>query len=243
MKIKCKIWSFAFTLAGLFCSCTIIGEGIKPSKNYITRDYTVKEFNQIEASTVGDINYTQSTDGKTSVQIYGPDNYVKLIQVTMKNETLILDIEKGKQMNNCTIKITLSSPSLNRIDFKGVGNILIEKSLKAPKLDVTNKGVGNIKILDLTCDDLIVNSVGVGNMVLRGSAQTADLSSKGVGNINAVELKADSIEAFSKGVGDITCYPTQSIKASVKGVGSIEYKGNPTEKKFTKGGIGSIKSI
>ena len=41
-----------------------MGEGIQPSKKLITRDYKVKEFNKIDAGTVGDIYYTQSADGK-----------------------------------------------------------------------------------------------------------------------------------------------------------------------------------
>lgn len=228
---------------GLFSSCTAIGETIKPSKNLITRDYKVKDFNQIEATTVGDIYYTQSTDGKTSVQIYGPDNFINLIQVAVKNGTLLLTMEKHNKVKNGKLKITISSPDLNRIDFKGVGDIYVDNSFKTANLDIESKGVGDIKINDLTCDALTVSSMGVGDVVLKGKVQSAILSSKGVGDINAEELETSRIDASSKGVGDISCYATESLKASVKGVGSIRYKGNPTEKSFEKGGVGSIKSL
>lgn len=230
-------------LVGLFSSCNPIGETIKPSKNLITRDYKVKEFNQIEATTVGDIYYTQSTDGKTSVQIYGPDNFINLIQVAVKNSTLLLTMEKHNKVRNGKLKITISSPDLNRIDFKGVGDIYIDDSFKTTNLDIESKGVGDIKINNLTCDVLTVGSMGVGDVELKGKVQSAILSSKGVGDINAKELEAARIDASSKGVGDISCYATESLKASVKGVGSIKYKGNPTEKSFEKGGVGSIKSL
>lgn len=243
MKANFKFVVTMLLLVGLFSSCNAVGETIKPSKNLITRDYKVKEFNQIDAATVGDIYYTQSTDGKTSVQIYGPDNFINLVQVAVKNGTLLLTMEKHNKVKNGKLRITISSPDLNRIDFKGVGDINIENSFKTAKLNIACKGVGDIKINDLTCDTLTVSSMGVGDVELKGKAQSAFLSSKGVGDIDAEELETARVEASSKGVGDISCYATESLKASVKGVGSIRYKGNPTEKSFDKGGIGSIKSL
>lgn len=230
-------------IIGIFNSCTVIGDTIKPSKNNITRDYKVKEFNQIDATTVGDIFYTQVADGKSSVQIYGPDNFVKMVQVSVKDGTLLLTMEKHNQIRNAKLKITISSPELNRINFKGVGDVNIEQSFNTAELNIESKGVGDIKIMDLTCEKLDVNSMGVGNVKLKGKAQSANLSSKGVGDIEAEELEATHIEANSKGVGDISCHATESLKASVKGVGSIKYKGNPTQKSFSKGGVGSIKTI
>lgn len=245
MKTNFRILFVLLLVTGVFssCSCTVIGDSIKPSKNNITRDYKVKEFNQINAATVGDIYYTQSTDGKTTVQIYGPDNFVNLVQVAVKNGTLLLTMEKHNKIKNGKLKITIASPDLTRIDFKGVGDINIEDRFKTAKLDIECKGVGDIKINDLTCDELTINSKGVGDVELKGKVQSANLSSEGVGDIDADELEAARIEAFSKGVGDISCYATESLKASVKGVGSIKYKGNPTEKTFNKGGVGTIKNI
>lgn len=226
----------------LFNSCSIMGDSIKPSKNFITRDYKVHNFNQIDATTVGDIFYTQSTDGTTSVKIYGPDNIVNLVEVVVKGSTLEMTMKKYNQIKNSKLKINISSPELTGINFKGVGDIHIDDLLTTPELSVASKGVGDIHILNLNCDELTVNSMGVGDIKLEGVAQTANLSSKGVGDIEARELKATYVDASSKGVGDISCYATETLKASVKGVGSIQYKGNPAKKDFSKGGVGSIKN-
>lgn len=243
MKTNFRFLLVVLFVAGLFNSCTVMGDSIKPSKNNITRDYKVKEFTQIDASTVGDIYYTQSTDGQTSVQIYGPDNIVKLIKVSVKDKRLMLEMEQYKSIKSIKLRITLSSPELNSIHFKGVGDIHIEDALTATQLNIESKGVGDIKIDNLTCDELTVHSMGVGDVELRGKVQSADLSSKGVGDIEAEELEATHVDAHSKGVGNISCYATESIKASAKGVGSIKYKGNPTQKSFNKDGIGTIKNI
>lgn len=237
----------AILFTGLLTGCTFVTErteGIKPSKNYITRDYKVKDFNAIDAATVGDIYYAQSTDGKSSLQIYGPDNFVKLIQVSVKGNTLVLAMNKQKKIKNAPkLKITVSSPNLNRVQFKGVGNINIEDKFITGKLDIESKGVGDVNIQNLDCQNLTVSSMGVGNVNLKGKAVNANLTSKGVGDIEAAGLEATHVKASSNGVGNISCNAVQSLDAAVRGVGSINYKGNPIQKTFSKKGVGSIKSL
>lgn len=243
MRTEMKLLSVTLLLVGLLTGCTILGDSIKPSKNYITRKYKVKEFSKIDVSTVGDVFFTQSTDGSTSVQIYGPDNIIALMQVEVKDNTLILNTEKHKKIRNLKkMKITISSPVLVGLYFKGVGDISIEDSLVTSNLEIESKGVGNVKVNALECTVLKVSSMGVGNVELKGLAKDAIFTSKGVGDIEAVDLKAHSVEASSQGVGNISCYATESLSASVKGVGSINYKGVPKEKNFSKGGIGTIKA-
>ncbi|WP_220577832.1 head GIN domain-containing protein [Bacteroides fragilis] len=244
MKTIFKMLSTLLLTARLLSSCVYMGEGIQPSKKLITRDYKVKEFNKIDAGTVGDIYYTQSADGKTDVQIYGPDNIVALIQVAVKDSTLLLSIDKSKKVRNFKkMKITITSPTLNSISFKGVGDVHIDNGLTTDNLYVESKGVGDVKIKSLTCSSLNVQSMGVGNVKLAGTVQAATLHSKGVGNIEAGNLQANIVEASSQGVGDITCNAVESINAAVRGVGSIKYKGNPTIKSLNKKGVGTIKNI
>lgn len=237
----------ATLLACLLTSCTFVAEraeGLKPSNKSITRDYEIKNFIAIDANTVSNIHYTQSTDGKSSLQIYGPDNFVDLIQVSVKGNTLILTMDKQKKIRNTkSLKITISSPNLDRISFRGVGNINIENKLTTNTLDIESKGVGNIDIQDLSCLNLTVSSMGVGNVNLKGKTENANLYSKGVGDVEATELEAVHVKASSYGVGNISCNATESLDAIVRGIGSINYKGSPVQKTFSKKGVGSIKSI
>ena len=215
---------------------------IKPSKNYITRNYKVAGFDKLDISTVADVYYTQSTDGTTSVEIYGPDNIVELIQLSIKNKTLTIFLEKKNRVKNIKkMKVTISSPNLYALSFKGVGDVNIAKGIKTTTLDLSNHGVGNIVVDGVECETLKVVSSGVGNIKLLGETQSVTLTSDGVGNINASELKSVHVVASAQGVGNISCYATESISAKAGGIGNITYKGNPSEKKIHKSGIGSIK--
>lgn len=237
----------AILLACLLTSCNFVADkagGLKPSKKSITRDYEIKNFTAIDANTVSNIHYTQATDGKSSLQISGPDNFVNLIQVSVKGNTLILTMDKQNRIRDTkNLKITISSPDLDRINFKGVGNINIRDRLITNTLDIESKGVGNIDIQDLSCQNLTVSSMGVGNVNLKGKAESANLYSKGVGDVEATNLEAIHVKASSHGVGNISCNAAESLDAAVRGVGSIHYKGSPVQKTFSKKGVGSIKSI
>lgn len=244
MKTNLKFFSVLLLIMTVASSCRFIGNTIQPSKNLLTRNYKVSNFTKIDAGAVGDIYYTQSADGKTSVQIAGPENYVNMFEVKIVDGTLVISLPKNSKFSNIkNLRINVSTPKLNGIYFKGVGDILITEGLTTDTLEIKSKGVGDLKINSLTCEKLEVESMGVGNVVLQGIAKNVVLRSHGVGDIEAEGLQSEKVRAISKGVGNISCHATQTIDASVKGVGSIRYKGNPITKNLSSKGVGSIRNI
>ncbi|NDV80454.1 head GIN domain-containing protein [Bacteroides sp. 51] len=215
-------------------------EVITGSKNYITRDYKVADFDKLNLGTVADVYYTQSADDSWTLQVYGPDNIVELVNVDVKDNTLIVNMKK-KGVKKANLKINISSPNLQHVRTHGVGNFNIKEKFETTNFTLRNEGVGGIKINDIMCTDLDIRSEGVGNVSIKGQAEKASLITQGVGNIDADELKSDTVVATADGVGSISCYAKQSINAKVNGVGSISYKGNPADKQVRKNGIGSIK--
>jgi hypothetical protein len=215
-------------------------KGITPSKNYITRDFKISDFDKLDLATVADVYYTQSTDSSVSLQIYGSDNLVELVNVDVKDHTLILHMKK-KNIKKADLKISISSPNLLSVQSHGVGNFHIKDKIETTKLILRSEGVGNMKINGISCRELNLRTEGVGNVHLQGKAEKVSLVSEGVGNINAAGLESLNVTATSDGVGNISCHATQSIHANANGVGNISYKGNPTDKQLKKSGIGSIK--
>ena len=224
-------------------SCISINGGIEPSNNYITRDYKVTDFDKIDISAVANIHYTQSTDNSTSVKVYGPDNIVDLIEVSITDGTLVMKMKKKNISNIKGMKINITSPQIRGITQHGVGNLYAEEGIRTSSLAIYNHGVGNLKIRNIKCEDIDVRATGVGNVELSGEVVNASMSAEGVGNLSADELKSENVEARSNGVGNLSCYATKSISATNSGIGNIRYKGDPVDKKLNKSGIGSIKQI
>lgn len=241
MKTKHLLF-IGFLLVMLTSSCrhVNIGGGIKPNKNYITRDFKVNNFNKLDVSLVADVFYTQSKDNTVSFQIYGSENLIELVTTEIKDNTLIIDTKKSR-IKNSDLKIHISSPDLRYVKMQGVGNLNIKETLETTELVIKNEGVGNVNIENAVCQKIDIRTEGVGNIKAKGKATHVKLSSMGVGNIKAAELKGDSVVATSDGVGNIACYAEQYIKATANGVGNISFQGNPTDKKLNKNGIGSIK--
>ena len=174
----------------------------------------------------------------------GNEELLNKIKVYVKNGVLyIKEGRRGMKYKNTKLSISITTPELTIIDTDGVGNINIKNGLNTPSLDIKNNGVGNIYINQLKCSSLNIISDGVGNININGEANNAILRLKGVGSINAENLKAQSVKATSDGVGNIKCYATEAIDASIRGVGGIGYKGNPTTKNFHRDGVGRIKNI
>lgn len=230
----------ALCVITLFCNCTLMGGSVSPSKTTITRSYKIGNFNAIDFSGIGDINFTQSNN--VTLSITGPENYVKVIDVKVDDNTLYISMDESKRFKNVRdLKINISAPTLNNITEKGVGNVIIEKPFRVSNLDIVNKGVGNIKISNISGNSVTVVLNGVGSVDIAGKVNSTVLSCHGVGNIDASDLVAKNVEANCHGVGSISCNATDSIDAVVKGVGSIKYRGNPTQKNLNRAGLGSIK--
>lgn len=241
-SLKLSLISFFLLITSAGCTFSVGEVKTGSSGKYITRNYKVKEFSKIDISTVGNAFYTQSTDGTTSLEIYGPESIIDLMQVNIENGTLTLSMKKKKMIKNAkNLKINIKSPNLHKLAFRGVGNVNLDTHIKTTSLTIDQQGVGDIEIKSLECKELNVSSEGVGNTNVTGTAETATLSARGVGNIEATRLLAKHVTASSEGVGNVSCYATHSINARAQGIGNIEYKGNPEETTVSKSGIGSVR--
>lgn len=101
-----------------------------------------------------------------------------------------------------------SAPDLKKVEFTGVGEFNCEKPLKLDEVSFEVKGVGEVNVSDLTCDELKVTlrgvgsadihvvcdyltarMSGVGDVTLSGTAGHADISKGGIGGVNTCNLK------------------------------------------------------
>ncbi|MDR0972859.1 MAG: DUF2807 domain-containing protein, partial [Prevotellaceae bacterium] len=139
---------------------------VTDENGYINRTYQVGSFDRISTSTIANITFVQSTNGKASVKAYGAEELVNLLQVSTVNGTLVIQMEK-KRINNSRkkLEITITAPQLQGIEMSGVGNLKID-GLDTERLSIDNEGVGNLSVSDLTCKIINVHSEGVGNITL-----------------------------------------------------------------------------
>ena len=201
-------------------------------------------FTTIESAVVASIDIRQSPT--TSVTAEGSDRLLDILDVRMEGNKLILDMEerflKNLKGRNDKLTILITTPTLSKIDFEGVGNIEIHGTFTVPELEIDSEGVGNFRANNLDIGFIRVSSEGVGNTTLGGKADRVEICSEGVGNVNASKLHSRSTMVSSEGVGNVSCHASEYLRVRSEGIGGVTYYGRPTETDLSKGGLGRIKA-
>lgn len=231
-------------LTAMLTGCFNERNSIVPSKTQITKKYSVSPFNKIESNVVANIIFVQ--DSTTAVEAKGPENYIPHIVVSSKDSTLRIKMDnertKFSSLRGNKVEIRVYAPELISLVHKGVGDVILQGTIQVADLTVNSSGVGNVKSDALEGNHIKVYSTGVGNVVLKGKANSAYYESKGVGNLNAKEMIVSDATVEQKGVGNVSCYASGKINITSKGVGNVEYYGNPEVTGLNKAGVGSVKS-
>lgn len=101
-------------------------------------------------------------------------------------------------------------------------------------------GAGATEITHMSGDSLDVRFGGAGSLKAEGSVRKLTLTVGGVGSIDTRELHAESAKVNVGGVGSVKVWASQQLDASVGGIGSLTYYGDPKQVSTSGGGLGSI---
>jgi len=104
----------------------------------------------------------------------------------------------------------------------------------------TMSGAGNTTITHMSGDRLDVRFVGAGGLKAEGTVKSLKLDVSGAASIDTRALHADTADINLAGVGSVKVWAGQSLDASVGGVGSLTYYGDPKTVNTHGGGMGSI---
>lgn len=256
MKVMKKNHLSGFVAIMLLFSMTACAQ-ITGSKNYITKKASVDAFEGIKLLGSPDVIYTQK-EGAPSVEIYGSDNIVPLIETYVEKGHLIIRYKKNTQIRNSgKLEVRVTAPAISLLSVSGSGDIMLTNGITTRKdLSVNITGSGDIQGSKIKCSNLSVQVSGSGDINLAGvetgradirisgsgdidvagNCTDAEYSISGSGDINGANLKAKNVAAHINGSGDIKCYATESLKGGVNGSGDVGYKGSPRIE-FSKKGL------
>jgi len=183
-----------------------------------------------------------------SLSIEGPEELLKMVQTTTRDHELILDIHGGwfdkawraitSTFEGKPLKYFLSVKELTGVYVSGAARVKIVH-LKTNQLSLILKGAGEIIIPSLKAEHLEVELPGAGIISLAGQVIHQQVTIKGAGSYDTPKLESKEGKIFLKGVGRATVWVTDHLDATVDGVGSIDYYGDPiTRKRIT--GLGKI---
>ncbi len=214
---------------------------IDGSGTIATETVAAAGFDTVALLSEGDVTITIGDE--SSVTITGDDNLLPILDATVSNGTLRLELTEDNTdiEPSQAIEWRIVVPSLTAVQLTGAGNMSVA-SLVATSFDVTLTGAGSISVADLDASMVSVSIPGAGSVTLAGEADQQDVSIPGAGDYEGMDLRTRDADVTVSGAGSATVMVTERLDATVTGVGSILYAGNP-EVIETVTGVGSVRPV
>ncbi|MCB2209120.1 MAG: DUF2807 domain-containing protein [Bacteroidetes bacterium] len=165
------------------------------------------------------------------------------IDIEQKGQVLSInttDKQKNitKLFKSMTIKVFFTS--IHSVSLSGAGSVTTENPIQASQLTATLSGSGNMD-LNIKCSQFEGHMYGTGELEVSGNADKAVVKVDGVGGFDGYDFITKNMDVTVSGVGGAKVHATKKLTATLNGVGSIRYKGNPETKNLNTNGVGAIK--
>ena len=183
---------------------------------------------------------TRSVAPFTAISNSGPVNLhievgkAQSVRVSGSDE-LVSDLETDVVGNELRLHVRRDTTSFNR------NHDSLNVTITVPQLTAfTMGGAGETTITHMSGDSLEVRFGGAGSFKADGTVKNLVMHVGGVGSIDTRELHAETATVNVGGVGSVKVWASQRLDASLGGVGSLTYYGDPKTVNTNGGGLGSI---
>jgi hypothetical protein len=141
-----------------------------------------------------------------SVSVTGDDNLVERVTTVVQDGRLVID-NTGSFTTNADMRVAVSVPSLDMVELSGAGTMTLD---------------------GVTSDDFSAELTGDGTLTASGTVERLMATLAGTGTLDLHDLVAGDATAQLQGTGTIRAHATSTLDATLSGVGTILYSGDPT---------------
>ena len=199
---------FALALVSTTVWAESLSERIRASKNNVTKEVNVGGFDAVCLNGSSKIIYTQ-TSGKQDLELSVPDNLQDIVQVYVKNRTLIIELKKGYSVsfeNGASLELRVAAPMVRSAVINGSGDIIFENGVDVNHgIDWTVNGSGDIDADKVKCRKMNVAVNGSGDIALGDvSGVEMNMAVNGSGDVAVKSISADRVNSAVNGSGDVT---------------------------------------
>ena len=199
--------------------------------------HDAEAFSLIDLSVAGDLEYTQSLNGKSGVTLIVSEDLADKVEATIRHGRLVVAYKRGTRHHittNSQLKVIAHSPALSTVSVNGSGDVMLRGPIHTESLTLHINGSGDIEAHDLTSQRVSVNINGSGDVHLAGKAREASFDINGSGDIDCDQLHSLHVNAAINGSGDIDCYASESINANINGSGDVDCSGQPKIQRYDR---------
>jgi len=217
MKAKMfKLGTLGLLAVALLAACGLnLGEltRVTGSGKVVNEIRNVSGFDGVIIEGAGQINIDRT--GTESLSITTDDNLLQYIDTQVREGKLVIGFK----------------PKLMVGGFSDLSFNLTVKDLNS--LQVT--GAARIDAKNLQGDQMTVSIDGAGAIELAGKVDQLTVSLTGAGTFNSENMQAQRATVTNEGAGTAIVQVSDSLNATISGIGAIEYIGNPQVTKNISG--------
>lgn len=217
-----------FALFIALCSFAAVSAADIPGNQDLKQESRiVTEFQQVVVTADFNIKLDYAVTPKVSVE--AESNLLPYIITEVKGKTLNIYVEKKTRLApNYPITITLSTSMLNKLQFKGEGNITAD-GIPSDKMDLSLAGKGQCNITNLKTGSLKIAAAGdfdlsMKDVMSNGGVKItmADNVTANINNFTApkIEVEANSLEGSRWG-----SVQTDALTLKVSNAGNMDFTG------------------
>ncbi|GIZ15031.1 DUF2807 domain-containing protein [Capnocytophaga catalasegens] len=233
---------FFLVLVVIFCTTNAFNSSDWNEKsNEQTETRSIKGYSKILIEGGFEVILTDEAQGE--IKVVANQEILSWIHTKLEGNTLHCYLDSKKKIQKLK-KITIYIPSqaIDGVNLIGTGIIKTDKMLVLDQLTCLLNGAGKMN-LTIKTTNLTASLKGSGSIHLDGTSESSNLKIRGVGSINTENLISENVNVSLHGVGSITTYAEKNITGELKGIGTLNIKGNPKNNRVEKFGIGKISII
>jgi hypothetical protein len=215
----------AFVLGTMACSLGTIltspSQKIQGSGKLASESRNVSGFTSINLQGSANVNVT--FDGTESAVVEADDNILPFIETRVQNGQLVIATKPN-------VSFTTNNPVRVNVTMKSLDSL-------------TLSGSGNIFVSGLSGDAIKISLPGSGNITVAGSANSVAITLGGSGMVTCKDLQAHTVNVNLSGSGNVSVFASESLDATIRGSGNIQYGGNPAKVNKSIPGSGNINPL
>lgn len=193
---------------------------LAPFTDAAEQSRTVPEFKSIVSK--GAFKLAVDVGQAQSIKIRADNRNLDWVRTEVVGNELILSYKhKSTWSSEDNVEITIGAPILQKFRLAGAGATEITH-VQGDKFELVSEGAGLIKV--------------------SGKVKNLSLTAKGVGMVDTRDLYAEIADVALNGVGAVEVRASDSLNASVNGIGSLTYYGNPAHINKSVNGLGHVGS-
>jgi hypothetical protein len=208
----------------------------------------VRDFDRVVIKDYGDLVITQGS--QETLTIEADEEVLSKIKAKVVERTLTIGIA-GRWLEKMAdavragaagrwVKFRLTVRELRGLEVTGALSAKA-RDIQSDHLSLRLRGAGAITITGLAADTLEVELPGAGAIVVSGKVAEQNVAVEGAGSYSAARLESQRAVVDLNGAGAANVWVVEDLKATVRGVGSISYYGDPAVTQKIHG-LGSISS-